>query len=148
MPKATTNTPMGLFRAIIAISESGSTVNCAYVGFTSAQAAGTVVSVADASGREILSYTPAKVFQTIVIASPDIQTGETYTVLCGGVSVGTFTAGSVVSTIGTITSMGGGGMGGGMGGQGAMPSGGSQTQPGARPGRQDGTSAATANAAS
>lgn len=101
---------------------------------------GTLVTLADSSGKEILSYAPSKNFEHIVISSPDIKTGESYIIYTGGSSgspedhglyknggykndgteAGSFTVENVVSTIG---SQGMGGFGGGNhgGGRPEMP---------------------------
>lgn len=94
---------------------------------------GTLVTLADSSGKEILSYAPSKNFEHIVISSPDIKSGESYTIYTGGSSdstenhglyetsgykndgteVGSFTVENVVSTIGSQGMGGFGGFGGG-----------------------------------
>lgn len=93
---------------------------------------GTLVTLADSGGKEILSYAPSKDFEHIVISSPDIKSGESYTVYTGGSSdstenhglyetsgykndgteAGSFTAENVVSTIGSQGMGGFGGFGG------------------------------------
>lgn len=104
---------------------------------------GTLVTLADSSGKEILSYAPSKNFEHIVISSPDIKTGESYTIYTGGSSdssedhglyktggykndgteAGSFTAENVVSTVGSQGMGGFGGFGGGNhgGGRPEMP---------------------------
>lgn len=94
---------------------------------------GTLVTLSDDSGNEIISFSPAKKFDNIVISSSDIKTGTAYTFYTGGTSSanenyglyenggynndgtesGTFTAESVVSYVGKQSMMGGG-FGGGM----------------------------------
>ena len=69
--------------------------------------AGTIV-VSDAAGNALLSGTVEKSFQCLVVSSPDLKVGETYTVSCGGSSV-QVTPSAVVSGGGT----GMGGFGGG-----------------------------------
>lgn len=93
----------------------------------------TLVTLADSSGKEILSYAPSKNFEHIVISSPDIKSGESYTIYTGGSSdstenhglyemsgykndgteAGSFTVENVVSTIGSQGMGGFGGFGGG-----------------------------------
>ena len=92
---------------------SNSTQCSMLVSFGSTVKGGTEVILKDSSGKTILSYTPEKDYQTVVLSSGDIKTGETYTV----------TAGSESQTIEmTDTIYGSGGMmGGGHGGmQGGM----------------------------
>ena len=114
-----------------------STQNCVSYTFDSALEGGTLVTLLDSSGNEILSFAPGKQFVNIVISSPDIKSGETYTFYTGGSSSSSetyglyenggykndgtkaesFTADNVVTTIGTQSAMGGGMMnGGGRGG--------------------------------
>ncbi|MDE5770747.1 MAG: carbohydrate-binding domain-containing protein [Ruminococcus sp.] len=96
---------------------------------------GTLVTLSDDSGNEIISFSPTKKFDNIVISSPDIKRGVTYTFYTGGTSSaeeqhglyvnggynndgtesGSFTAESAVSFVGTQSMMGGG-FGGGRGG--------------------------------
>ncbi len=90
--------------------------------------AGTLVTLTDSTGSEILSFAPSKSFGNIVISSPDIKTGEAYTLYTGGTSIakethglyetggyqndgteaGSFTADTSTSYIGSQGSMGGG----------------------------------------
>lgn len=69
------------------------------------------VVLKDSKGKEIISYEPAKTYNSVVISTPDIKTGETYTLSCGN----TDTSVEMTSTIyGESNGMGGGhGMGGG-----------------------------------
>lgn len=55
------------------------------------QAAKTKVTVTDKSGKTLIEFTPELSFAVIIISSPDIVTGETYTVNIGSDS-GEFTA--------------------------------------------------------
>lgn len=116
---------------------SDSTQLALSVTLTEAQEAGTVVNLTDKDGNLIISYAPAKRFQNIVISSPLLKTGETYTLYSGatgsetrtnGVAESVDTLGSMLctvtlsNTVTTISSDGSaitGGMGG-MGGKGGM----------------------------
>ena len=102
------------------------------------QSAETLVTVLDAEGNEVLSYAPSKTWSSFIVSTPDLASGETYTLLLGGTSTadvtdGLYTAGGyqndgteegsvtlddTVCFIGTAGSMGGmqGGMMGGRGG--------------------------------
>lgn len=99
------------------------------------QAAETLVTLCDDDGNELVSFAPAKTFNHIVISSPDIKDGETYTLYTGGTSSaeekyglyanggydgkgtesGSFTADDITSFIGSQGMMAGG-FGGGHGG--------------------------------
>lgn len=52
---------------------------------------GTEIRIEDANGNEIISYTPETAFQCVIISSPDITKGETYTIYVGSQS-GSFEA--------------------------------------------------------
>ena len=112
-----------------------STQNSVSATFDSTFEGGTLVTLLDSSGHEIISFAPAKSFDNIVISTPDIKTGTAYTFYTGGTSSksevhglyenggynndgtesGNFTAESVVSYVGKQSMMGGGfGGGGGM----------------------------------
>ena len=116
--------------------DSSSAQNSVSCTFDSTLAGGTMVTVTDSEGKEILSFTPNKNYNNIVISTPDLKTGETYTIYTGGTSssdekyglyvtggynsdgteAGSFTVDSAISFIGTQSMMGGGGMMGGHGG--------------------------------
>lgn len=113
-------------------SES-SAQNCVSATFDSTFDGGTLVTLSDDSGNEIISFSPTKKFDNIVISSSGIKTGVTYTFYTGGTSSasennglyeidgynndgtesGSFTVENVVSFVGTQSMMGGGGFGGG-----------------------------------
>ena len=101
----------------------------------STQSANTEISLCDASGNVICSFSPMKQYVNVVFSAPSVTTGSTYTVQTGTVSgadkygytsSGTVSGGSTLTTVqmtslqyGSSTGMGGGaggGMGGGMGG--------------------------------
>lgn len=125
---------------------NSSTQNVMSATLDSTQQANTLVTLCGNDGEEILSFVPAKTFNSIVISTPDIVTGETYTLYTGGTSdaselgglyekggykndgteAGSFTAEGTVSFIGGSQGMmnhggnfGGGGkdFGGGRGGR-------------------------------
>ncbi len=50
------------------------------------QAAGTGITLTDQSGNEIISCTPELSFAVVILSSPDITSGETYTLTAGEVS--------------------------------------------------------------
>ena len=79
------------------------------------QAAGAAITVKSSSGTVLVSYTPQKSYSSVLVSSPDIKTGESYSVYVNDTLVGTATA-----AIGTSGGAGGGigGNQGGPGGQG------------------------------
>lgn len=91
---------------------ANSTQASVLVNFDNAIAAGAVVTVQDEDENEILRVTSTKQAQCIVISSPDLAVGKTYTILADGEQVTTFEA--AMSTE-TGSGFGGfGGFGGGM----------------------------------
>lgn len=118
---------------LLAVGSSGmaqalSTTSTQYsvmVNFTSARAAGTMLHIQTQDGEDILTFLPAKAYQSVVLCTPALAKGTTCAVYTGGSSTGTavdglysggtytpgtqyttFTISSVVTTIG---STGGGG---------------------------------------
>ena len=91
---------------------------------TTACAAGTEIKLTDASGNTIASFTPDKTYQSVVISTPDLAQGSTYTLTCGSQTVD-------IPLTAVVTSNGQTGMGGpGQGGtQGGKQDGGTRPQP-------------------
>lgn len=58
--------------------------NSLMVYYASTQKAGTLVNLADESGNSVLSFSPSKDYQSIVISTPDLEQGRTYTLSSGG----------------------------------------------------------------
>lgn len=99
---------------------------------------GTLVTLADSKGTPVLSFTPEKTIQSIVISAPELKSGEDYTIYTGGTSTGqvknglvqggkleggtkvvSFTLGDAVTYVNESgVTTGGGGFGGGGGGRG------------------------------
>ena len=50
------------------------------------QAAGTLITLKDTSGNIVISYTPELPFAIVILSSPEIQKGETYTITVGELS--------------------------------------------------------------
>lgn len=113
----------------------------------STQSAGTSLSLCDADGKVLASFTPNKAYQSAVISAPGIADGGTYTLLAGSevantdsngyTKDSTCTGGTAITTI-TMNGLlygSGGGMGGigGMGGHGDMGGG---TRPGSTGGNR------------
>ncbi|MFM9278586.1 carbohydrate-binding domain-containing protein [Paenibacillus jiagnxiensis] len=56
--------------------------------FTETQTAGTLVHLEDSDGNEIATFAPAKDFRSVIISSPDLKDGTSYTLYIGGTSTG------------------------------------------------------------
>jgi hypothetical protein len=65
-----------------------SSQNSLLVYYTSAQAAGTLVNLSDEDGNSILTFSPSKTYQSIVISLPELKQEQTYTLSSGGSSSG------------------------------------------------------------
>lgn len=94
---------------------------------TGSQQAGSTIQLSDASGNALLTWQADKAYECVIISSPDVQQGSTYTVSAGS-STQTVSMTSAVygagMGMGGMGQMGGqmqGGMPGGMGGHGGMP---------------------------
>ena len=59
--------------------------------YTNAQAANTTFSLKDSNGKVIASFTPSKQYTAVVISTPEIKKGSTYTLYSGETKVVTFT---------------------------------------------------------
>ncbi len=94
--------------SVMAEGFSDSSTQCAVLynlGYSAA--AGSTVTVKDAAGREILSYTVPCSFSSVSLSSPDMKLGETYTV-----TVGDREQKITMDTVSTIVGSASGGMGG------------------------------------
>jgi hypothetical protein len=81
-----------------------------HLRFDSEQAAGTIVQIRAEDGSVVLTYEAPKVFQSLVVSSPDIVAGATYEVLTGGSVSGSSLGGLFVdaadaggTVLGTVT---------------------------------------------
>lgn len=86
------------------------------------QAAGTLVHIQNSAGEEVLTFAPDRAYQSIVVSSPELLMGGSYTIYLGGSSTGTvsdglytggtYTPGSVYTSFtinSVVTIIGGGG---------------------------------------
>ena len=82
-----------------------------------AVSAGETLTLTDASGRKIVTYTPEKTWRCVVISTPELKQGETYTLSAAGQSESiTLTDVSTANQAGGVFRLGGfpGGQGGSM----------------------------------
>lgn len=93
---------------------SGSTQYSVNAAFSKTYNGGTKVTVKDSSGNEVLTYTPAKNFQSFVFSTDKLKSGETYTIYAGDTQEGTFNVSDITTTVGNVSSGMGGGKPGGM----------------------------------
>ncbi|RBS48595.1 hypothetical protein EB25_01379 [Enterococcus faecium] len=54
------------------------------ITFDSVQSASTLISIKNSSGDTVVTYQPAKDYQTIVISTKELITGDTYSIVSGG----------------------------------------------------------------
>ena len=105
--------------------------------YSSIQSAGTLITLTDASGNVVVSYTPEKDYQNVIISAPELAEGQSYTLYSGGsVANGVLSGGTQVESItlsGVSTTVGSGGAGSGQ-----MPSGGQAPSGGAGGGQMPG----------
>lgn len=86
------------------------------VNFSGAKKEGTVLKLTDAGGAEIVSFTSEKSFQNLVISSPGLVDGATYTLYADGSKVTDITlSGTLTRVNDSGENLGGGGMNGGGG---------------------------------
>lgn len=87
--------------------------------------AGSTVSLCDSNGDPLVSVQVLKSCQSIIISSPDIAKGGSYSIYGGSTQMTSFTVTSIITSIGsTGGSFPGGGFGGGPGGPGGWRPGG------------------------
>jgi len=72
---------------------TSSTQYTAFLNMRSAQQAGTLIHIQTQQGSGILTFAPAKAYQSIVFSSPELTKGSTYNHYLGGGSTGTATDG-------------------------------------------------------
>lgn len=108
----------GTFVAIgasgMAMNFSSATQGSILLNFSS-QRAGTTISLSDAYGNEIISVVASKTYSSVLISSPDLKQGSSFSI-----TAGTASTSLTLSTLiyGSGSGMGGGQPGGGFGGPG------------------------------
>ncbi len=63
--------------------------NSLQINFSTAQPAGTLINIRNSAGDSVLTFAPAKSYQSITFSSAALAQGETYTVSLGGSAGGT-----------------------------------------------------------
>ncbi len=84
--------------------------------FSDQKAAGTEILLADENANTLVSYTPTKAFKSVVISSPKMEKGKTYSIICGKTttaSVSMTEASLSISESGEAVNSFGSGFGGG-----------------------------------
>ncbi len=66
-----------------------SSQNILNISLTS-QEANTLVNVQSSDGKEILTFSPSKSYESVIVSTPNIKSNESYSVSVGGSSVGDF----------------------------------------------------------
>lgn len=61
----------------------------------------TKVTITDSNGKEIISYTPSKSFQSVVVSTPELKENTTYKVLINNEEYTSFTTSSINTTVGS-----------------------------------------------
>ena len=97
------------------VSQSSSQ-NCITVVTSSYKNGGTEFVLKNSSEAEVISYTPSKRYNSIIVCTPDIKSGEKYTAYFDGNAEGSVEVTSVLSSIGNAGGFGGNGNFGGNGG--------------------------------
>lgn len=67
---------------------TSSTQASIFLGLDQVLPASTLINLQTNSGYSLLTYAPSKQYQSVLVSSPDIQVGETYTMYLGGLSSG------------------------------------------------------------
>lgn len=93
---------------------SSSSIYNLTITFNSSYSGDDVITIVDSFNNEIISYQSSKSYSSLVVASPKLQKGSTYTVKVNGEEYKSFTISSIITTIGNNNNMGGvpGGPGG------------------------------------
>lgn len=76
--------------------------------------ANTTLTVTDASGKDLVSFTPTKTFRSVIVSIPDFAKGSTYSIKGDSNNLSDFTINSIITVVGSSTggNFGGGGHGG------------------------------------
>ena len=96
-------------------SSSSSIYNVSIV-FTSSYSSKDKITITDSSGNVITSYQSSKSYNSLIVASPNLKKGSTYTIKVNNTEYKTFTISSITTTVGNAAGGMDGGAPGGMGG--------------------------------
>ncbi len=130
----TGGTLVALGSAGMAVAPSGGTTQLTIAGnLPASQAAGSTLTLRDADGTIIVSYPSEKTYQNVVISSPVLESGKTYTLFVDELATQEITLSSAITTFNLESGRGGFGGNGGRGGMGQPPGRGDAQQPGALP---------------
>lgn len=66
---------------------------CVAINLQNTQTAGSIINIKNSAGEEILTFAPSKNYQSVIISSPELEKGETYTISTGGTYSNTATDG-------------------------------------------------------
>ena len=72
-----------------AAPNESSSQNSVIIALDAPQEAGTLVHIQNSAGEEVLTFAPAKTFQSVVFSSPELSSGDSYEFYYGGTSDGT-----------------------------------------------------------
>lgn len=86
---------------------SGSTQSCMVFYLDTMREAGSVITVQDTSGAEILSYTPQKSYNFFTFSSDKLKMGDTYAVWIDGIEEQSLVLSDVITTSGNVSGIGG-----------------------------------------
>lgn len=75
--------------------------------------AGSTITIKDSNGNELLSVTTKKACQSIIVSLPNFEKNTSYGIYGNGTQLESFTISSIITKVGSSTSMGGGGFPGG-----------------------------------
>lgn len=74
--------------------------------FTSSYSSNDKITIVDSNNKEIASYQSPKSYNSLIIASPDLKKGETYTIKVNETTYKTFTIDNITTTVGSMNNMG------------------------------------------
>jgi hypothetical protein len=69
----------------------------AIILYTSTQSSGTDINVSDSSGNSLASFTPENSYTCVIVSSPEMSSGSTYTLSSGGTTLCDFTLDDTIS---------------------------------------------------